>query len=68
MKAVLALIYQGEISSQLLKKEPLPLLAVACECDLDALKTLAENSCIRSLKADTVKSMCRRRIFMETLL
>ena len=65
MKTVLTLIYRGLKPSNILEHEPIELLAVASEFDLDSLKSLAENSCIRSLKKETVKDLLLAAMLYE---
>jgi hypothetical protein len=67
MKTVLTLIYRGSNASNTLEEhDPIELLGVACsELDLGSLKSLAEDSCIRSLKKETAKDLLLAALLYE---
>ena len=57
IKAMLALLYTGTISSSLIDEEPLAFMSIASEYDIPWIKTLAEPRCIQKLCEYNLKEM-----------
>lgn len=57
IKAMLTLIYTGDVDTKLIVAEPLEFLDIACEYQLPWLKTLAENACIGSRNTWNLKEL-----------
>lgn len=57
MKAVLSFIYTGNVNLSLIDSDPRGMLSVSSEYNLEALRFLAEASCIRALSSANIKDV-----------
>lgn len=66
VKAMLTLLYTGDIDPNLIQKEPLEFLSISCEYNLDWLKAIAEQYCVRALDPCNLKEQWQAACLYES--
>lgn len=57
MRVVLTFLYTGEIDKTVLESDPVGLFVVACEYEIDALRHLAERTCMNDICMENITTM-----------